>query len=81
MTSGGVSTMTTQQTVKLMDPWNALLTVTRNMPMSLLFYINRTAWKCKEVFESEDVKTKLKDAGVTGEPLVVYLCEVKRDIT
>lgn len=46
----------------------------------ILLYNWDTMENAKKFFESEDVKTKLKGAGVTGEPLVVYLDEVERAI-
>ena len=46
----------------------------------ILFYQWDTMDNAKKFFESEDVKNKMKDAGVIGEPIVVYFTEIERAI-
>lgn len=46
----------------------------------VLIYKWDTADNAREHFESEEVKNKMKDAGVKGEPVIYYVDEIERTI-
>ncbi len=46
----------------------------------VIIYNWDTMENAKEFFESKDTKSKMKDAGVVGEPIIVFVEEIERAI-